>query len=147
MGDHIRRYNEVLMDLLRRPRETLPGVRELLAELRRVRSGRPRHVFVEELGRVAPRRHRPAGRLRRHRLAGDGGAPEARTRPLPACRRAGESRARPLYRAGGHRPRPRSRQGGGHAGRAGPLCQHRPAASAHRRPGPKQPEGLPYELV
>ena len=37
MGDHIRRYNEVLMDLLRRPRETLPGVRELLAELRRLR--------------------------------------------------------------------------------------------------------------
>ena len=37
MGDHIRRYNEVLMDLLRRPRETLPGVRQLLAELRRLR--------------------------------------------------------------------------------------------------------------
>jgi HAD superfamily hydrolase (TIGR01509 family) len=37
MEEHIRRYNEILMDLLRRPRETLPGVRELLAELRRLR--------------------------------------------------------------------------------------------------------------
>lgn len=37
MADHIRRYNEILLDLLRRPREPLPGVRELLAELRRVR--------------------------------------------------------------------------------------------------------------
>jgi HAD superfamily hydrolase (TIGR01509 family) len=37
MEDHIRSYNEILLDLLRRPREPLPGVRELLAELRRLR--------------------------------------------------------------------------------------------------------------
>jgi HAD superfamily hydrolase (TIGR01509 family) len=37
MEDHIRRYNQVLLELLRQPRAALPGVRELLAELRRLR--------------------------------------------------------------------------------------------------------------
>jgi HAD superfamily hydrolase (TIGR01509 family) len=37
MGDHIRQYNEILLELLRQPRAPLPGVRELLAELHRLR--------------------------------------------------------------------------------------------------------------
>lgn len=37
MDDFFRRYDEKLVKLLRRPRETLPGVRELLTELHRLR--------------------------------------------------------------------------------------------------------------
>jgi HAD superfamily hydrolase (TIGR01509 family) len=37
MEEHIRRYNAILLDLLRQPRAPLPGVRELLAELHRLR--------------------------------------------------------------------------------------------------------------
>jgi len=35
MEDYVRRYDQALVDLLRRPLPPLPGVRELLAELRR----------------------------------------------------------------------------------------------------------------
>ena len=37
MEEYVRRYDQSLIDLLRQPRPTLPGVRELLAELRRLR--------------------------------------------------------------------------------------------------------------
>lgn len=37
MGEYIRRYDQTLIKLLRRPRPPLPGVRELLAELHRLR--------------------------------------------------------------------------------------------------------------
>jgi HAD superfamily hydrolase (TIGR01509 family) len=37
MEEYIRRYDQALVELLRRPQPPLPGVRELLAELRRLR--------------------------------------------------------------------------------------------------------------
>ena len=37
MEEYIRRYDQALVEMLRRPRPLLPGVRELLAELRRLR--------------------------------------------------------------------------------------------------------------